>query len=220
MRNTSCDSPQNQTRCSHLQHRILAHIYFSKNKSKTVTGHWADKQTDTTQCQISTQAVGHKVSTIIQDGECCMAHLYSGPPSSISLQPNNVVFFKHHMILLCGVYIVSYVSFLLLFCLYTLRTTKFSDSEIIFKVWQWSSSFLFVHWLIIYLRLGKTVIKRQKSRFLTAECLCYFNLRGLNFSPCWISCFCCTWRHKSLYPYHCHTSHLTGMLPEVVNLLL
>lgn len=44
MRNTSCDSPQNQTRCSHLQHRILAHIYFSKNKSKTVTGHWADKQ--------------------------------------------------------------------------------------------------------------------------------------------------------------------------------
>lgn len=78
--------------------------------------------------------------------------------------------------------------------------------------------FLSTDWLFIW-DLGKRLLK-DKSRFLTAECLCYFNLRGLNFSPCWISCFCCTWRHKSLYPYHCHTSHLTGMLPEVVNLLL
>lgn len=86
-----------------------------------------NKKTDTTQCQISTQAVGHKDSTIS------------------SLQPNNVcLFFEHHMILLCGVYIMSYVPFLLLFCLYTLSntfkspafqwTTEFSDSEMVFKV--------------------------------------------------------------------------------------
>lgn len=67
----------------HTYSIVYWHTFISvkTNQKPSRVTEQINKKTDTTQCQISTQAVGHKVSTIIQDGECCIAHLYSGPPS-------------------------------------------------------------------------------------------------------------------------------------------